>query len=97
MLTVAEDKFLVGDQMCVEFFQVIFTVRDEVQTIRRLLIEHAQATILDCAPVERADKGEDKMQTLQNIYYMGCIVYDTSIEFMDSQAFSRVASCQNNS
>ena len=75
--------FLVDDQMCVEFFRVIFTVRDEVQKIRRLLMKHAQATILDYASVERADKGEDKMQTLQNMYYMGCIVYDTYIEFWE--------------
>ena len=75
--------FLVDDQMCVEFFRVIFTARDKVQTIRRLLIEHAQATILDYASVERADEGEDKMQTLRHMYYMGCIVYDTSIEFWE--------------
>ncbi|KAM0798191.1 hypothetical protein BDR22DRAFT_823540 [Usnea florida] len=87
--------FLVDDQMCVEFFRVIFTVRDQVQTLRRLLIAHAQATILDYASVERADKGEDKMQTLQNIYYMGCIVYDTYIEFWEVKYTPGQQQCGN--
>ncbi len=76
-------SFLVDDNMCLEFFRVIFTVRKEVQAVRRLLVKHAQATVLDYLSVERADKGEDKMQTLQNVCYMGCIVHDTHIEFWE--------------
>lgn len=73
--------FFVDSRMCVEFFRVAFTVREEVQTVREDLIRHAQVTILDYVSVERADRAEDKNQILEELCYLACVIYDANLEF----------------